>query len=97
MITKDQIQVTMDELLETFPKLKEEIIEDRPFDIRKEIDGWVCFIRTNLNQFNQHGLITTNFDVAGNPTEMSIHDFGRGRGALISKDANGKFVAKTID
>lgn len=53
MIIKEQIKATMKVLLETFPKLKEEIIENKPFDIRKEKDGWICFIDTNINQFDQ--------------------------------------------
>ncbi|MGO4707778.1 hypothetical protein AB4Y90_01435 [Chryseobacterium sp. 2TAF14] len=77
MITKEQIKATMEVMLETFPKLKEEILENKPFDIRKEKDGWICFIDTNINQFDQHGSITTKFDLDGSPYEMSVSDFGR--------------------
>jgi hypothetical protein len=90
---KKQIKETMEVLLETFPKLKLDIIEEIPFDIRKEKNGWICFIRTKYNQFEQYGLITTVFDSEGNPKEMSKIDLGRGQKVYISKDENGKYIA----
>ncbi|MGV7106007.1 hypothetical protein [Flavobacterium sp. U410] len=95
MVTKEQIQATMDVLLETFPKIKEIIIESS-YDIRKKENGWDCFMTVNYNnQFDQPGFVYTDFDSEGNPTKMSIHDYGRPNSVLISKDANGKFVAKS--
>ena len=95
MVSKEQIQETMDVLLETFPKIKEIIIEDS-YIIRKNDTGWSCVMTINYNnQFDQPGNVYTSFDVEGNPTKMSIHDYGRPDSVLISKDANGKFVAKS--
>lgn len=96
MVTKEQIKATMEVLLETFPKLKDDIIEDRPFDIRKETKGWICFIDTKHSQFgDQPGRIITYFDIEGNPTEMSVSDLGRPQRASISKDENGKYIAES--
>lgn len=95
MVSKEQIQETMDVLLETFPKIKEIIIKDS-YIIRKNDTGWSCVMTLNYNnQFDQPGNVYTSFDDEGNPTKMSIHDYGRPNSVLISKDANGKFVAKS--
>ncbi|CAM4344176.1 hypothetical protein [Flavobacterium terrigena] len=95
MITKEEIKATMEVLLDTFPKLKKDIIEDRTFDIRKEKNGWICFIRTKHSQFGeQPGLITTVFDSEGNPTEISVFDFGRARKYYLTKDGNGNIISK---
>ncbi|WP_333809322.1 hypothetical protein [Flavobacterium sp.] len=97
MVTKEQIQETMDVLLETFPKIKEIILEGS-YDIRKKENGWDCFMTVNYNnQFDQPSFVYTDFDKKGNPTEMSIHDYGRPRSVIISKDVNGKFIAKNKD
>lgn len=97
MIKKEQIQETMDILLETFPKIKEIIIEGS-YDIRKKEEGWDCFMTVNYNnQFDQPGFVYTSFDDKGNPTEMSINDYGRPRSSYISKDDNGKYIAKSKD
>ena len=96
MVTKEQIKATMEVLLETFPKLKDDIIEDKPFRINKKENGWSCFIYTEYSQFgDQPGHIYTEFDSEGNPTEMSVFDLGRPQRAVITKDANGKFIAKS--
>lgn len=96
MVTKEKIQETMEILLETFPKIKEIIDRDIPFKIDKYENKWYCIMTLNYkNQFDQEGNVYTDFDLEGNPTEMSIHDYGRPNSVLISKDANGKFVAKS--
>jgi hypothetical protein len=94
MATKEQIKAIMEKLLETFPKLKENIIDDKALDIRKEKDRWICFIKTKYSQFgDQPGLISTTFNLEGDPIEMIISDFGRPQIAYISKDTNGKYTA----
>lgn len=92
MVTKEDIKATMERLLETFPRLKEDIIEDRPFNIRKNEKGWVCSFRTKYNQFDQYGLTTTYFDDEGNPYEISVSDFGRPMTNYLTTDENGNFI-----
>lgn len=97
MITREDIKATMEEILETFPRLKEDIIEDRPFIIRKKEEKWKCLIVTKYSQFgDQPGLIATKFDLEGNPIELLVSNFGRPMIYYFhGRDENGKFIGSS--
>ncbi|WP_445710498.1 hypothetical protein [Flavobacterium sp.] len=98
MITKEHIQAKTEELLEAFPKIKEIVNQDVPFIIRKQETYWSSVMTLNYEgQFGKPGNVYTHFDIEGNPTEMSIHDWGRATSTYISKDDNGKYIAKSKD
>jgi hypothetical protein len=106
MITKEQIENTVKEILEIYPKLKEIIDNDYPWKIMKTdsafmvdgtdkyLPGWICFI-TSINETlnGSRGTISFSFNEEGEPKEISVYDMGRPWFYKLSRDANGKIVA----
>ncbi|CAD7802314.1 hypothetical protein CHRY9390_00910 [Chryseobacterium aquaeductus] len=107
MVTKEQIENTVKEIIEIYPKLKEIIDNDFPWKIMKTdsaimVDGrngifspgWKCLITSvNENQFSQRGLISFTFDEKGEPKEIMVSDMGRPSFYKLSRDSNGNIVA----
>lgn len=106
MVSKEQIENTVKEILESYPKLKEMIDNDYPWKIMKTnsaimidgtdgkyLPGWICFI-TSVNETlnGSRGNIAFSFDFSGNPKEILIYDMGRPRIYYFQgKDETGKY------
>lgn len=105
MVTKEKIKATVEDILNTYPKLKEIIDYDIPWKINKTdaaimielsggeyLPGWDCIITsTNENQFGGNGFIAFSFNDEGVPHSVLVSDMGRPDIGYISKDANGKY------
>ncbi|MGO4707776.1 hypothetical protein AB4Y90_01425 [Chryseobacterium sp. 2TAF14] len=106
MVTKEQIENTVMEILEIYPKLKEVIDNDFPWKIMKTdsaimvegtdkyLPGWNCFITSVNETLNfKRGFISFSFDEEGTPKEISVYDMGRPWSYKLSRDSNGNIVA----
>ncbi|MGO4707777.1 hypothetical protein AB4Y90_01430 [Chryseobacterium sp. 2TAF14] len=106
MITKEQIENTVKEILNIYPKLKEIIDNGYPWKIMKTksaimidgtdkyLPGWFCSI-TSVNETlnGSRGFISFTFDEEGEPKKISVHDMGRGMSYKLSRGSNGNIVA----
>ncbi|CAD7802307.1 hypothetical protein CHRY9390_00909 [Chryseobacterium aquaeductus] len=104
MIIKEQIENTVKEILQAYPKLKEIIDNDFPWKIMKTdsaimiegtdkyLPGWNCFITSVNETLNfKRGHIAFSFDEAGEPKKISVYDMGRPNIGYITKNENGNY------